>query len=131
MNGGADGSTVWMGSAFNGCDINEITLLHNRFQLQGVTTAQCNSGQISLITGRSMNIVENSSYISTLEVLVNPGHDDMPVKTIQCAHDNGIKVIIDINSTIIIDISVVCMPSKILNDSATDNTTSLKGIMHA
>lgn len=121
MNGGAGDSTVWLGTAFNGCD--DIILLHLRFG-SNITAQKCNNGHITL-TAQSRRAVENTSYISTLEVLVNPGHDDMPMKTIKCVHDNGIAVID--SSLTIINTSIVCMPSEILNVSATDNTTSSKG----
>jgi hypothetical protein len=123
VNGGAlIGSTVWKGTAFSGCDGNEITLLHHRFIRGMSTSAQCNTGHIKLLTGRSVR-VENNSYISQLEVLVQPGHDEMPLKSVTCAHDDGTTVIyID---SITINTSYICMSSE--NDSVVNHTTTLKG----
>ena len=80
MNGGTGGTTVWKGTAFRDCGNNEITLIHNRFE--NGTSGDCNNGAI---TGWSMR-VENSSYVSQLEVIVN---STMIGKGIACAHDNG------------------------------------------
>ena len=120
------GSTVWKGTAFSDC---EITLQHLRFSRAANTSeslqGQCDNGHMTLI-GRSVR-VENESYTSQLEVLVKPGHDEIPLKkfNIKCVHDNG-SVEIDIGS-ITINTSVVCMSPEILNDSAGNHTTALKG----
>jgi hypothetical protein len=124
VNGGGLGdATVWKGTAFSGCDGNEITLLHHRFIRGMSTSAQCNTGHIKLLTGRSVR-VENNSYISQLEVLVQPGHDEMPLKSVTCAHDDGATIIY--NDSITINTSyTICMSS--VNDSAVNHTTTLIG----
>jgi hypothetical protein len=120
--GGLMGTTVWTGTAFNGCDVNEITLLHHRFVRGMNTSAQCNTRHITL-TGRSVR-VENNSYISQLEVVIKPrpGHDE-PLKNVICTHDYGITI--DIGSIAINTTDIIC---EILNDSAINHTTTLKGI---
>ena len=128
MNGRKQDSTVWKGTAFSSCDTNEITLLHNRFK--GVTniSAQCNDGHI-MLTGRSIRVENNSYYISQLEVMVKPASDNetiMIMKNVKCIHDHdGTDTVI---GSMIINSSVICMSSEILNGSATNNITSLKGI---
>ena len=126
----SEGATVWKGTAFSDCKHNEITLLHNRFVGEITNmSAECNTGHISLIIATRSVRVENSSYISQLEVIIKPGHDDnnMTLKNVTCAHDNGTTEI-DIGS-ITVNITDICMPSKILNDSAIEfnHTTTLKG----
>ena len=80
VHGGNGDSTVWQGTAFSDC---EITLLHIRFrQLQG-TAGVCNSGAIS---GRSVRVENNSSYISRLRVAITA---EMVGKNIECNRDNG------------------------------------------
>ena len=82
MNGSLGDTTVWKGTAFSGCDLNEITLLHFRFREEEGTTRTCSNGDI---TGRSMRIRGNL-YVSQLEIVVNP---ETVGKSIVCAHDNG------------------------------------------
>ena len=128
VNGSRRDSTVWKGTAFSGCD--DIILLHLNFSRAANTSEplqkQCDNGYMILI-GRSVIRVENKSYTSQLEVLVKPGHDEIPLKkfSIKCVHDNG-SAEIDIGS-ITINTSVVCMSSEILNYSAVNHTTALKG----
>ena len=132
VNGGPRDASVWKGTVFSDCkhNIKEITLFHHRFVGEITNmSAECNTGHISSIIARSVR-VENSSYISQLEVIIKPGHDDnnniMPLKNVTCAHDNG-KTEIDIGS-ITVNITNICMPSKI-NDSAIEfiHTTTMKG----
>ena len=119
MDGGH--GTVWKGTTFSGCNNNEIVLLHRRFA-EG-DSGQCNDGDI---TAWSVGVESNgSSYISRLEVLLKPVHDEIMMENVTCAHDDGENET-EIGS-IAINTSVVCMPSEMLNDSATDNTTKLKG----
>ena len=132
INGRASGSTtVWKGTAFSGCDDtnDEILLLHSRFSGETDSIVQCNTSHITL-TGRSIRI-ENNSYISQLEVLVKPGRDEMPLKNVTCAHDDGTtEIVVD---SITINTSYICMSSEVsLNDSAINHsvTTSLEGIYY-
>ena len=74
-------ATVWNGTAFSGCDNNDIVLLHNRFGIGDL--GRCNGGAI---TGRSIRIESNSLYISQLEVIIT---SDMIEKNIACARDDG------------------------------------------
>ena len=123
--GGSGGATVWKGTVFSGCsDTNEIILIHNRFSEETNISAQCSTGHITL-TGHSVR-VENNIYISQLEVVIKPGHDNMPLKNVTCAHDDGTTAI-DIDS-ITINTSYTCILSEILNDSAINHTTTLEGI---
>ena len=121
MDGGH--STVWKGTAFSGCNNNEIVLLHMRFWRAEGDSGQCNDGDI---TARSVGVESNgNSYISRLEVLLKPVHDEMIMKNVTCVHDDG-ETETEIGS-IAINTSVICMPSEMLNDSATNHTTKLKG----
>ena len=79
VHGGEGDSTVWEGTAFSGCNNDEITLLHIRFG-QG-TAGVCNSGAIS---GRSVRVENNSSYISQLRVAITA---EMVGKNIICNRD--------------------------------------------
>jgi hypothetical protein len=85
VNGTVGDSTVWRGTAFSGCNINEITLLHLRFgNYKEGTTGMCSNGDI---TGRSMR-TEGNLYISQLEIPFDP---DMVGKSVVCAHDDGTR----------------------------------------
>jgi hypothetical protein len=82
VHGGERDSTVWQGTAFSGCNNNEITLIHNRFAREGASGI-CNGGAI---TGRSVRVESNISYISQLEVAITA---EMVGKSIVCNLDNG------------------------------------------
>ena len=86
MNGRPSDSTVWRGTAFSGCDINEITMLHLRFEnyKKGIT-GTCSNGYV---TGWSVRIDHEAGnlYVSQLEIAVDV---EMGGKSIVCAHDNG------------------------------------------
>ena len=125
MNGGEGDASVWKGTIFSDCDINEIILLHNRWETTNKLIAQCNT---SHIIGQSIR-VENGSYISQLEVIVEPGHDKMPFKNVTCAQDIGTKAIVVDSITINTDACRICMASEILTDCAINHTTTLKGIL--
>ncbi len=81
VQGGEGDSTVWQGTAFSGCNNDEITLIHNRFARGAF--GECNDGAI---TGRSVRVESNFSYISQLEVVVTA---EMVGKSIECNRDNG------------------------------------------
>ena len=105
--GTSGGSTVWTGTAFSGCDDTneEIVLLHSR----ETDSSQCNTSHITL-TGRSIGF-RNKSYISQLEVLVKPGLDQMPLKSVTCAQDDGrTETVVD---SITINTSYICTSSAI------------------
>ena len=123
MNGGPGDASVWKGTVFSDCNINEIILLHNRFRKMTNKSTHCST---SHIIARSVRI-ESSSYISQLEVVI-PGRDDMPLKNVTCAHENGTTATESDIDSITINTTDICMPSEILNDSAINHTTTLKGI---
>ena len=83
------------------------------------------------MTGRSIG-VRNNSYISQLEVLVKPGLNEMPLKSVTCAHDDGTaETVVD---SITINTSYICTSSEdLLNDSAINYTTTLamEGILYS
>ena len=81
VHGGEGDSTVWQGTAFSGCNSDEITLIHHRFGRVGAFGV-CNGGAIS---GRIVRI-ENNSYISQLRVAITA---EMVGKNIICNRDNG------------------------------------------
>ena len=77
-------TTVWQGTAFRGCDNNEILLLHNRFKEAQGASGVCNGGAIQ---GWSVRVGKrNSTYISRLEVEITA---EMIGKDIVCNRDNG------------------------------------------
>ena len=80
VSGGEGDTTIWEGTAFSGC---EILLIHNRFGRPAGTSRTCSNGAI---TGQSVRVESNSTYISQLEVIITPG---MIGKNIVCNHDNG------------------------------------------
>ena len=77
---GRGDTTVWQGTAFSGC---EISLIHNRFSGPTGTSGACNN-----ITGQSMRVESNSTYISQLEVTITL---EMIGKNIVCNHDSIIN----------------------------------------
>ena len=81
--GEISGNTVWNGSAFSGCNNNEITLPHNRFEKPEGAFGMCNKGAI---TGQSVNMTIVNDYVSQLIVIVKPG---MMGKDIKCFRDDG------------------------------------------
>ena len=84
MNGRPSDSTVWRGTAFSGCDINEITMLHLRFSsYKDGITGTCSNGYVTV---QSVRIEAGNLYISQLKVAVDV---EMGGKSIVCAHDNG------------------------------------------
>ena len=137
-------TTVWQGTAFSGCNNDEITLIHNRFGGEGAS-GMCNGGAI---TGWIVNVTmgddsNHSVYTSQLVVIVR---SEMIGKSIKCIHDNGLHEIHDnVGSTNLTmnvnasaaDSSIICMhTSKSDSESGhvTMNATSLymgtiKGIM--
>ena len=86
VNGRPSNSTVWRGTAFSGCDVNEITMLHLWFEIykKGIT-GTCSNGYV---TGWSVRIDHEAGnlYISQLETAVDV---EMGGKSVVCAHDNG------------------------------------------
>ena len=84
-------STVWEGTAFSGCDNDEIILLHRRFwdEKLNCTFGECNNGTITVMSTNvegNNNSSNDSFYVSQLMVVVQP---IMVGKTIECSHDNG------------------------------------------
>ena len=69
-----------------------------------------------------------SYYVSQLEVTVKPASDNetiMIMKNVKCIHDHdGTDIVV---GSMVINTSVICMSSEILNGSATTHTTTLKG----
>lgn len=82
-----EGSTVFNGNLLNCSRLNEIALLHSRFNTPTGTSGTCNNGKV---LGYSLP-VDNSSncYTSLLCIMVTP---DMIEKSIRCAHDNGTAI---------------------------------------
>lgn len=78
-------STIWTGSAFSGCNNNEVTLVHNRFTSL-YRTVECTNGAI---VGRSLS-VEGNNYTSQLSITFTP---DITGTTVKCSHDNGSQTI--------------------------------------
>ena len=72
------GSTIWRGTAFTGCDGDEIRLRHINLNM----ALQCNSGAIS---GRSLGIDGNCTT-SELDVVVDSSLNN---KTVQCILDSN------------------------------------------
>ena len=89
------GSTIWKGTVFRSCNIEEITLLHNRFQSNGGTVHVCND---RAIVARIVS-VEGNNYTSQLSVVVTP---EIVGNSIECRHDNGtsLSTTIYLSSTI-------------------------------
>ena len=79
VQGATTGATVWNGTAFSGCPLNEIILFHRRFPSTG-DFGECNNGNI---VGRSLG-VEGNNFASQLNVTVTP---DIAGKTITCFYD--------------------------------------------
>ena len=121
--GTSGGSTVWTGTAFSGCDDTneEIVLLHSREN----DSSQCDTSHITL-TGRNIR-VGNNSYISQLEVLVKPGLDEMPLKSVTCAQDDGRTETIVDSITIDTSYNIICTSSEDLINYTT--TLAMEGII--
>ena len=76
------GTTVWRGSAFSGCNNNEIVLLHSRLE---TTSGECNNGAI---VGHGIRQV-GLNYTSQLIVHLNA---TLRGKSLECFHDDGTKL---------------------------------------
>ena len=73
------GSTQWTGTALN-CT-NALIFRHSRFNSETVS-GQCNNGAI---VGRSLEVIEDNSYVSELTVNISVSLDN---KTVQCIHNS-------------------------------------------
>ena len=131
VHGGEGDNTVWQGTAFNDCDNDEITLLHNRFGGEG-TAGVCNNGTI---TGRSLNVTmgndsNHSIYSSQLVVIVRSG---MIGKCIMCLHDdiNYYKnyIVGSAHLNINTSDSVICMHTSTSMNVTSMYTRAVKGIV--
>jgi hypothetical protein len=81
VQGSDTGATIWTGTAFSGCQQNEILLLHRQFTPIGSgSTRTCNNGAI---VGQSLGVLGNH-YTSQLNVTITP---ETAGKTITCAYD--------------------------------------------
>ena len=74
------GVTIWNGTAFSGCQQNEILLQHHQFTQPGGPTGTCNNGAI---VGQSLS-VQGNNFTSQLNVTITP---ETAGKTITCAYD--------------------------------------------
>ena len=75
------GITIWQGSALDKCEVQEISLRHDRFTEPMGARESCNN---NFIIGQSLR-VENGCYTSELNVTVTLDDDG---KTIECAYYN-------------------------------------------
>ena len=78
--GDVNGATIWNGTAFNGCALDEILLLHRHFTPTEGPTGICNNRDI---VGQSLGI-QGNNYTSQLNVTITPSTAG---KTITCAYD--------------------------------------------
>jgi hypothetical protein len=79
VQGSPTGATIWNGTAFSGCQQNEIVLHHHQYSRTGGSTGICNNGAI---VGQSLRVQGN--YTSQLNVTITP---ETAGKTIICAYD--------------------------------------------
>ena len=82
VQGSHNGATVWNGTAFSGCQQNEIRLRHNWFTPAGGPVGTCNNGAIAGM-GQSLD-KQGNNYTSQLNVTITP---QTAGKTITCAYD--------------------------------------------
>ena len=83
INGITEGTTVWKGSALQDACMSllEISLLHGDFVSGIGEVSECGGGSVAW---RTLG-VENSSYVSQLNITYNPG---LSGREIVCAYDN-------------------------------------------
>ena len=81
MVGESYGITIWRGSALGKCEVQEISLRHDRFTEPMGARESCNNNSI---VGQSLG-VENRRYSSQLNVTATL---DKIGKTIECAYYN-------------------------------------------
>jgi hypothetical protein len=84
VQGSPTGATIWTGTAFSGCQRNEILLQHHQFTQPGGPTGTCNNGAI---VGQSLG-VQGNNYTSQLNVTITP---ETAGNTITCAYDDLIR----------------------------------------
>ena len=80
VQGSPTGATTWSGTAFSGCQQNEILLQHHQFTPIGGPTGTCNNGAI---VGQSLG-VQGNNFTSQLNVTIIP---ETAGKTIMCDYD--------------------------------------------
>ena len=80
IQGEETGATIWTGSAFRGCQQDEILLQHSLFLPTSGPIGTCNNEDI---VGHSLG-VQGNNYTSQLNVTVT---QDTAGKTITCAYD--------------------------------------------
>ena len=85
MVGESYGITVWRGTALGKCEVQEISLRHDRFTEPTGARESCNNNSI---VGQSL-IVENGLYTSELNVTIT---SDNVGKTITCAYYNVTEI---------------------------------------
>jgi hypothetical protein len=81
VQGSAVGATIWNGTAFSGCQQNEIFLQHWQYTPTGGPASICNNGAI---VGQSLG-VQGNNYTSQLNVTITP---ETAGKTIMCVYDD-------------------------------------------
>ena len=80
VQGNINGATIWTGTAFSGCQQNEILLQHSLFTSTGGSTGTCNNRDI---VGQSLG-VQGNNYTSQLNITIT---QDTAGKIIACAYD--------------------------------------------
>lgn len=97
------GTTLWTGTAFTGCSLNEILLRHSQFSEPGGAFGRCNNGAI---TGRSIGVIDEC-YSSMLNVTVS---SDFNGETIRCNHDgNGVTRTIGVSTLNVVTGELACL----------------------
>ena len=81
VQGSRNGATVWNGTAFSGCQQNQIQLQHDQFAQKGGSNGTCNNGAI---VGQSLSGQDIANYTSQLNVTITP---ETAGKTIMCIYD--------------------------------------------
>ena len=80
VQGSPSGATIWNGTAFSGCQQNQIRLKHHQFTHPGGSTDTCNN---DAIVGKSLGI-QGNNYTSQLNVTIT---SETAGKTIMCVYD--------------------------------------------
>jgi hypothetical protein len=109
VNGTIGDTTVWTGTDFNGCDNNEISLLHiNRFGNKGAY-GTCNNGAI---TGQIVNVImgtNSNRSIYTSQLIVTVRSENNLGKVIECFHDDGANVSLVGSINLTVNTSIICI----------------------
>ena len=85
----SEAATIWLGTAFENCSVDKITLRHSQFTGNDTYLINTTCGAFGTISARAVSVV-NDSYTSELTVYVSEG---LAGKTIECANGDARNIV--------------------------------------